>query len=66
MGAENESVVAKGWGWREVGYKGQPEGIYGMMDPFLMLIVVVLTQLNGLVQSHGIVHPPKIFTVRKF
>ena len=59
MGTENKSVVAKGWGWREIGYKVQPEGIYGMMDLFHMLIVAVLTQLYGFVKSHGIVNTPK-------
>ena len=66
MGAENKSVVPKGWGWREVGYKGHPEGIYGMMGLFHMLIVVVLAQLYGFVTSHGIEHPSKILLHVKF
>ena len=41
----------------------QPEGIYGMMDLFHMLIVVVLTQLYRFVKYHGIVPPPNLLYV---
>ena len=37
-----------------------------MMDLFHMLIVVVLTQLYGLVKSHEIEHPSKFLLYVKF
>ena len=58
IGAENKSV-AGAEGGEKLATGDQPEGIYGMMDLFHMLIVAVLTQLYGFVKSHGIVNTPK-------
>lgn len=60
MGQKTDQWLPEAEGGEKLTTREQPEGIYGVMERFHMLIVVVFTQLYGFVKTHEIVHPQKV------
>ena len=57
---QNRSVGSREWGWREdVTLKGKRREVFGVMELFCVLTVLVTVQVHTCIKIHRIVHHQK-------